>query len=272
MHTYEWIAAGYFAIIGTSALAVPMARARAARVLVTAGFLVSIIALLAIAPQSPVVIAVRTWGPAFYVLVGYWLPAKLCRPPNTAVERWLLDGDRRLDGWLDTEWLVARAPRAILEYLELSYLLTYIFLPGGLAVLMLAGRADLTSHFWAVGLVAHLTAFATLVLIQTRPPWSLEAPRAIDRRGLLMRRLNLFIVRYGSNRINTLPSGHASGAFGVALVVCEADAAWGSVLLFLAASIAVAAYVGRYHYAADVWSGLLVAMGVWLMALAVGVS
>lgn len=267
---HEWIAAGYFALIAASTLVVPTGRARGAQVVVSVVLIVAVIAVLAMAPQSPAVIAVRTWIPTFYVLVGYWLPAKLCRPPNVVVERWLLDADRRLDGWLGTERLIARAPRAILEYLELSYLLTYMFLPGGLAVLVLAGRADLTPHFWVVGLIAHLTAFATLVLVQTRPPWSLERPRAIDRRGLLMRRLNLFIVRYGSNRINTLPSGHASGAFGVALVVCEADAVWGSVLLLLAASIAVAAYAGRYHYAADVVSGLIVAVGAWLLAGALG--
>jgi len=37
------------------------------------------------------------------------------------------------------------------------------------------------------------------------------------------------------------------------------------VLLGLAAGISVACVVGRYHYAADVAAGALVAMALWLV-------
>ena len=65
---------------------------------------------------------------------GYWLPALLVREPNTGFERRLLDVDRTLFGPHGLERFEQRAPRALIEYLELAYLLCYAVVPAGFVV------------------------------------------------------------------------------------------------------------------------------------------
>jgi hypothetical protein len=204
-YAYEWIALSYFGLLGVAALAARLPARRRAAVASQCAAVIAVIAGLALAPEQLdrgtetawVRDAARTWLPALYVLFGYWLPAKLYRTPMPAAEARLLDADRRIDAAVGTDCWIARSPRALLEYLELSYALTYIFLPAGLAIVLLVGRADLTDRFWSVALLSHLSAYAALLVVQTRPPWLLEGPRAIDRRPLLFRRLNHFIMRHG---------------------------------------------------------------------------
>jgi membrane-associated phospholipid phosphatase len=63
--------------------------------------------------------------------------------------------------------------------------------------------------------------------------------------------------------VNTVPSGHAAGAFSVALALTPGLPVAGGVFLVLAVAITVATVVGRYHYLADSVLGVLVALAVW---------
>jgi membrane-associated phospholipid phosphatase len=78
-----------------------------------------------------------------------------------------------------------------------------------------------------------------------------------------LRRLNLSLVNRASIQVNTVPSGHAAGAFATALAVGSIEPLAGVALLVLAASIAVATVLGRYHYLLDTVLGVLVAVVVW---------
>lgn len=60
---------------------------------------------------------------------------------------------------------------------------------------------------------------------------------------------------------NTFPSGHVAAATACALILLRVAPLWvGLVFLFLAISIALAAVLGRCHYAADAILGALVAL------------
>jgi membrane-associated phospholipid phosphatase len=63
--------------------------------------------------------------------------------------------------------------------------------------------------------------------------------------------------------VNTLPSGHAAGALATALAVGSVVPLAGVVFLLLAASIALATVLGRYHYVVDTVLGVLVAAAAW---------
>ena len=78
-----------------------------------------------------------------------------------------------------------------------------------------------------------------------------------------VRSLNLRIMNRASIQVNTVPSGHAAGAFATALAVMSAAPAAGIVLLWLALNISIATVVGRYHYLLDTLLGMLVAIAVW---------
>lgn len=158
-----------------------------------------------------------------------------------------------------------RAPRGLLEYLELTYLFCYPLVPAGFLVLYFAGFRHEADRFWTVVLLAVYGAYGVLPWIPTRPPRALESDRLIEGRNLTLRRLNLSVLRYASIQVNTFPSGHAAGAFATALAVASL-LPWAGVPFALAAlSIAVASVLGRYHYAADSILGALLALAAWAL-------
>ena len=115
-------------------------------------------------------------------------------------------------------------------------------------------------------LLAEFTCYAMLPWLQTRPPRALDDAPSDLRRPVLIRSLNLGIVNRASIQVNTLPSGHTAGAMATALAVGSTMPAAGAVFLVFAASIAVAAVFGRYHYVVDSVLGLVVAAIAWAIS------
>lgn len=106
------------------------------------------------------------------------------------------------------------------------------------------------------------------------PFWPSEPPRAVFPFELVptvtaVRRFNLWLL--GSYGIHTsvFPSAHVSGAFAAAAAVWRIlpDIAWirWSTLTY-AILIAISTVYGRYHYAADAFAGMAVALAAFLLA------
>jgi membrane-associated phospholipid phosphatase len=209
------------------------------------------------APLSP---ALSVIIPSLVLLAGYWLSGLLFVRPNARLEQWLQSVDDRVlirTGILD---VFRRSPRVVQEFFELSYLLVYLAVPAGATTLVVSGRAEHVDWFWTVVLLAEFACYGMLPWAQTRPPRAFD-PGAPSTTSI--GRLNLDIVNRASIQVNTLPSGHAAGAFGTALAVLSVTPAAGSVLLLLALSISIATVLGRYHYVVDTLLGALVAIAVW---------
>ena len=211
------------------------------------------------APWSLVII------PSLVLLGGYRMSGLLFVRVDSRAETWLRQSDER---WLwRTGVLPAfeRAPMAVREFFELSYLLVYAALPAGAIVLLASGLAAGAARYWTIVLVAEFACYAVLPWVQTRPPMLLEArPPARAGDGPL-RRFNQAIAARGSIHANTIPSGHAAGAFACALAIGDALPIAGALFAALAVSIAAASVLGRYHYAADAVLGLAVAIVAWLI-------
>jgi membrane-associated phospholipid phosphatase len=117
-------------------------------------------------------------------------------------------------------------------------------------------------------LAADLGAFAPLSVFQTRPPWRIEKPAVLAASRL--HGLASFVVKNATTGANTFPSGHVAVTIAVALGVMSALPLLGGFLLVIAASIAVACVVGRYHYTVDVIAGAALGLGVCAVAAAFG--
>jgi membrane-associated phospholipid phosphatase len=283
----EWIAVAYFLyLIGT-------ASTRSADGAARGQVIVRSMALIALAGLSPLLPpgahAVRDVLPLVYLLAGYWLPARLVekapgnhtlragtsqtqpsRSGSPSFERWLVESDERIERLARVERWTERAPRVLLEALELAYFLSYVLVPLGFGAVILGGRADAVDRYWSVALLAHLSAFGTLPWLDAQPPWS-RGPSALDARRVAMRRVNLLVVREGSNRRNTFPSGHAAGAVAIAAFMLATVPAAGPAFVLLAAGICVGAYTGRYHYAADILAGGVTGWLSWRLVWWAGV-
>jgi membrane-associated phospholipid phosphatase len=204
--------------------------------------------------------------PLVYLLVGYWLPALLVCDPNRRLERWLLELDNRLFGTGGLERFEKRAPRVLVEYLELAYLLCYAVVPAGFAWLVLAGFADQADRFWSIVLLAAFLCYGLLPWLPTRAPRALERDRGVWRSAV--RRLNLAVLGRASVQWNTFPSGHTAASLATALALGSVVPVAGVVFGIVAVSIAAGSVAGRYHYAADAIAGALVAIVAFVMATA----
>jgi membrane-associated phospholipid phosphatase len=203
--------------------------------------------------------------PLVYLLIGYWLPALTVSEPNVRFEQRLLDIDRRLFGAEGLTRFERSAPRPVIEYLELAYLLCYAVVPAGYACLLLAGYgADTIERFWSIVLLASFLCYGLLPWIPTRAPRAIEPARGVERASI--RKVNLAVLNRASVQWNTFPSGHTAASVATALAVAGDVPLCGLVLGVIAVSIAAGSVVGRYHYAADAVAGALMAIVALVMA------
>ena len=252
----EWITVAYFAYLAGAAAVVPrIGRQPRRRAIGTA--LAVVIAVLTVAAFGTRATLWRDWMPLIYILIGYWLPALLVTGTNQEFERTLLTFDR----WLGIEnatTISQRAPRGVIELLELAYLCCSPMIPFGLRLLVLAGLREESDRFWTAVLLAVFGCYGVLPWLPTRPPRAIEG--ASMRSSGLVRRVNERVLGLASIQLNTFPSGHAAASLATALAVGARLPLVGLPLGLLALAIAIGSVAGRYHYAADALAGVAVAL------------
>jgi len=263
----EWVAAVYFAYL----FLVALITLRGPRRRIALG--ASLLAVLAVVEPLRVWAPVswpfiRDWLPALYLLGGYWISGLYFVAPMPTVEQRFLAFDRWCYRW-GLSAVARRAPRLLLELLEFAYLSCFVFVPGGMLILALSGHAASADRFWTVVLAGEFGSFGVLPWIQTRPPRDVEPPDPINRRGLIVRRLNLYMCGRTSIGWNTFPSGHVAGSLATALAVSEVLPALRLPLMAGAGLIAISTVIGRYHYAVDALAGALLTLGIWAVMQAV---
>jgi membrane-associated phospholipid phosphatase len=257
----EWVACVYFLYLAGVCWLLPLSRRRQLFIAATSLAIAAVVAGAAAAPTF-----IREWAPLVYILVGYFLTGYLFVAPSERLERRLLGWDHQFLG--DPTTRFSRWPGWLVAYLDAVYTFCFLLLPAGLLVLKAGGRSDLANHYWTMVVAAELGAFAPLSFFQTRPPWMIERAPKLAARSF--HRLASFLVENATIRANTFPSGHVAASFAIALAVAGAMPVAGGVLFVLAASIAVACVVGRYHYVVDVAAGLALAGLVWAAVVLLG--
>lgn len=205
---------------------------------------------------SPHAILDRWILPPTLLLLAYWTSGLLFVAPMPRAERMLLEFDHALR----VGRIAAALPRALAEFLEISYMAVYPIVPIALVLHLTRTTEPDAARFWAVILITDYICFGMLPWIQTRPPRAIEA-RPPWRAGF--RRLNLRLLGEASIQANTFPSGHAAEALAAALMVTGAGPVTVAFLFVMALSISAGAVFGRYHYAADALAGWAVALVVW---------
>lgn len=258
----ELVGIAYLVYLAAIALVIRLPLVR--RVGVWLAAVAVIMAYIAMAkPASPWVVATfRDWAPALVILLGYYAAGAFFVAPSPRVEAWLKSWDDRLIGRATFE----SVRRGLRVYLELVYDFCFLLIPAGFAVhTWFGGSAD---RFWTIVSIAEFIPFGAMPWLQARPPWAIEGRRAVD--ALPMRRFSLSWVERTTIHANTFPSGHASGSLAVALAMAQAAPLAAIVFAALAVSIAIASVVGRFHYALDAITGLLLALSVWAAAVLIG--
>jgi len=253
----EWIVILYAGYLFVCAQVTPAGTTGRNRVRVECLITALVVAAVArLWPSTPphLLAAVRNWAPLAYVLALYWMPSHLVLPIDARAQRWLSDFDDRWAAGLIAA--VARAPRVLVELLELAYLLCYPLLPAGFLVLsVLTADDQATERYWSAVLLAAALSYGWLPWIRTHPPRQFEG--AIPGPPSAVRRLNDLVLHNASVQLNTFPSGHTATSTGAALAVVAERVDPGAIFCLMLVLIATACVVRRYHFLADVLTGLV---------------
>jgi len=255
MRTAEVIQAGFAIILAIAAWLTPLPDRRRSAVTLLALFAVVLIALARLAafvlnPTTESIL--RDWLPVPLTLIPYWQTGQFFLGPNAHLQAWLLASDRRIFRLAGR----SRTPAWIRLSIEWAYALCYPLVPLGLVVLYVAGLRRYADTFWFVVLIPTYICYALTPFFPALPPRDLESgPRRSKSRVF-----NLWILQYGSIHAISFPSAHVASALAVALVLRHYLPIAGYIAIFVAFWIAVAAVVGRYHYALDVVLGAVVAI------------
>lgn len=259
----EWLALAWFTAAAVLGLLRALSTSQRRGIVLGAAVAVAFVLLVSRLPEHGIGSAFRNMLPALFVLGAYRLSGLFFVAPQEHIERWLLAVDRRLLGPLDLERRLVHGPRWMTGAIELAYVLVHPMLPlGAWAAWAAAGNAGVDA-FWSTVFLAEAASYSALPWIQTRPPRALERWTDALRSVSPWRRLNEFVLRHGSNQVNTLPSGHAAGAVSAALAVASLDAVFAVPFIVAAGAILVATVVGRYHFIVDTAAGAAVAVAAW---------
>ena len=273
MRTPDIIVLSYVAYLAALALVRPLPRHVRLQVLAGCAGLAAVTVTLALAPPWPRMWLVRDIVLLPSILVCYRLSGKLSVAPQPAFEASFAAFDARVQRLLQMPGSVARAPRAVVELLEAAYLACYVGPLAGYLALVAAGHGRHTDWYWSVVLLSVFVCYACVPWIRTRAPWALEPAGPMDRREVVLRRLNRFVLRHGSIQVNMFPSAHTASVLGAGLALAPVLPVASVLLMLLAASIAAATVAGRYHYAGDAVAAVVSTLAVWAGALlSVGVT
>jgi len=210
---------------------------------------------------------VRDWLPAALLLVPYWQAGQFFTGPDERIQKWLAQTDekalhvlRRIVGSSENGgWA---------RYFETAYLMCYPLVPIGLVALYLGHHRAAADFYWIVVVLASDICFAVTIFVPALPPrlvpgQTVEFGVAANE----VRKLNLEVLNRGSIQAITFPSAHVASTTAVALVLTRFMPVTGAILMVIAASIAIGAFLGRYHYFFDVALGAIEAAAVFLVCL-----
>jgi membrane-associated phospholipid phosphatase len=259
----EWLSLCFFSFFLLLAWLRPLERMRRLKVTLLGGAAIGMLSLVLVKESE--FVSFQRILPLILIPMAYWQTAQFIAPVNRKLQQMLAEIDRRILCVFDDISLSARLRRWLMVYLEVSYLLVYPMVPSGLAVLYFVGAIDRASEFWTVVLSPVYLSYAMLPFVRTLPPRILEEPGGGNQRTGIQG-FNLIIIRRVTHQANTFPSGHSAAATAIALELLRFAPPIGMVYVVIAISIMVGAIVGRYHYAADIVLGAVLAGIAFLLA------
>lgn len=269
MRASEWIQIGFAVILAVAAWLCPLPARR--RFITTLLALIAIAAILAARASASILgpsyaAVLRDWLTAALMLVPYWQAGQFFMGPDEKIQAWLMKLDQR---WFPRIASASGTSRGVLALsLEIAYLFCYPLVPFGLAVLYATGRRQDVGIFWFIVLVSTYICYAITPFVPALPPRSTGKGATASPNANSGRTVNRWVLQHGSIHAISFPSAHVASALSVALVLLWFVPIAGVVFLVVAIWIAIAAVVGRYHYALDVFLGAATAIIVFIASYA----
>ncbi len=269
MRASEWIQIVFALGIGLLAWMRPLEMRRRLRIAMLAVIVPVAILVARFAFHGFAGSVVRDWLPAALLLIPYWQAGQFFTGPDERIQKWLAQTDekvfrvlQRIGGSGENEgWG---------RYFETAYLMCYPLVPIGLAALYIGHHRAAADFYWIVVVLASDISFAVTIFVPAMPPRLVPGePEEFAAAANEVRNLNLEVLNRGSIQAITFPSAHVASTMAVALVLARFLPMTGAIFLVVAVSIAIGAFLGRYHYFLDVAMGALEAGIIFLVCVLV---
>jgi hypothetical protein len=207
---------------------------------------------------------IEDWIPALWILMIYWQSGQTFTGPNHRLQCTLLKFDHDHLRELLEHWKTHWSKTWLGTYFEVAYFLCYPLLPLGVGVLYVAGLRSAIDYYWTMVVLSTYPCYILLAFAPTLPPRLLDAPaKTKAASGDKFRAFNLWLLKYASIHVNTFPSAHVAATIAASLVLVRVVSLAGAGFLWVSISIAIAAVLGRYHYALDALCGAGIAVTVF---------
>jgi membrane-associated phospholipid phosphatase len=251
LRSSEWIIIGYFCC---AALAATLS------LRTWKGWLVAIIIAGLVWALSTTQSLARDCVPVVWTYVAYremnWF-APLTRDYHLEKtwivwDRWLLDG-------LHLRAAIESAGILLPAYFEMCYALVYLVTPISLAAIIYYGRRDRVNQFWLAYLAGTLGTYLLFPYFLSEPPRTVFAGQDLPHAVTAIRSFNLWIAQNYGIHSSVFPSAHVAAALSAAwglLITLPQRKRLGLSMAVYGSSVALGALYGRYHYLADVVSGI----------------
>jgi membrane-associated phospholipid phosphatase len=272
MRTSEWIQIAFALGIAALAWMRPLGINRRLRITLLASVVPAAILIVRFALHGFAGSVVRDWLPVALLLIPYWQAGQFFTGPDARIEQWLMQTDAKVFRALErVEWIIGSSgKRGLARYFETAYLMCYPLVPIGLAALDLGHHRAAADFYWIVVVIASDICFAATIFVPAMPPRLIPGEAAKFRIAENdVRNLNSEVLNRGSIQAITFPSAHVASTTAVALVLTRFLPVTGAIFLVIAVSVAIGAFLGRYHYFLDVALGAIEAAIVFLVCLLV---
>jgi membrane-associated phospholipid phosphatase len=269
MRASEWIQIAFAFGIALLAWARPLGMRRRLRIALLAFIVPAAILMARYGLHGFGGSVVRDWLPTALLLIPYWQAGQFFTGPDERIQKWLAQTDEKVMRVLQ-RIIGSSENGGWARYFETAYLMCYPLVPIGLAALYLGHRRAAADFYWIVVVLASDICFAVTIFVPAMPPRLIPEQAAESRVATNnVRKLNLEVLNRGSIQAITFPSAHVASTTAVALVLTRFLPITGAIFLVIAASIAIGAFLGRYHYFLDVALGAIEAAAVFLVCLSV---
>jgi hypothetical protein len=207
----------------------------------------------------------RDWLPAPLMILAYRQAGELVKEPNAGFQTKLEEIDRRVLAAVERLRMSLGPGAWLAGCFELSYLLCYPLVPLGVGLLYLLHLGNYVEEYWKLVLSSSYPCYLVTAFLPTLPPRLTSVEGSANARPGQIRSLNLWILRRAGIGVNTFPSAHVASTLSASLALVRFVPGEGLIFLCVSIGTALGAVLGRYHYAADAFTGAALATGVVLL-------
>ncbi len=178
----------------------------------------------------------------------------------------LIQFDYAMFGAHPTVWFEQHISYWLTETMNFFYFAYWPLIPALALLLWLRNQKQFTEFVFALCL-SYCGCYLVFIFFPVEGPYhTLRALQTVhETPGWIFTHLVELVEKHGRIHGGAFPSAHVTGSFVATIAAYRFSRRLGHAVLILALGVCVAAVYGRYHYAVDIWGGMVMAaVGSWI--------